>query len=224
MEDLLADSSPTVFVSLAENDPDLARAAIDGGADGLKVHLNVSHRASGNEFGDVDEEGSVLREIGALDVPLGVVPGQDLETVRETVPKLDDFPVDFVDAYAHHHPPEIKSLTDHAVWTASAAEYDREEILALDQYGLDALELSIQPKSNYGDAASIRDVARYVALAEVIDTPVVIPSQLALTPSDAVVLAEHGVANFLLGAVVTDNTPETVRDTVDSFVTALDGI
>lgn len=224
MEDLLADSSPTVFVSLAENDPDLAQAAIEGGAAGLKVHLNVAHRASGNEFGDVDSEASVLREIGELDVPLGVVPGQDLSSVRETVPKLDEFPIDFVDAYAHHHPPEIRTLTDRAIWTASAADYDYEEILALDQRELDALELSIQPKSNYGESASMRDISRYIALVEAIDTPVVIPSQLALTPSDAVTLAESGVTNFLLGAVVTDDTPDTVRDTVDSFVTVLDGV
>ena len=222
MENPVEDSSPTVFVSLAQNDPELAHAAIEGGADGLKIHLNVTHRASGTEFGDVDEEGSVLREIGALDVPVGVVPGQDLATVRETVPKLDEFPIDFVDAYAHHHPPDIRSLTDHAIWTASPAGYDREEILALGQYGLDALELSIQPKSNYGDPASMRDVARYAALAEAVDTPVVIPSQLALTPADAVELAERGVTNFLLGAVVTDHTPDSVRNTVEAFVTALD--
>lgn len=222
MQNLLTDPSPTVFVSLAENDPELAEAAVDAGADGLKVHLNVSHRASGNEFGDVDDEVEAIQAIGELDVPLGVVPGQDLRTVRETVPKLDELPVDFVDAYAHHHPAEIRSLTDRNVWTAPSEDYDRAELLALDSPDVDALELALQPKSRYGDPTSMRDIARYVDFADEINVPVVIPSQLALTPTDAVILTDRGVTNFLLGAVVTGDTPTSVSDTVESFVMAFE--
>jgi hypothetical protein len=217
----LSEQSASVFVSLARNDLELARAAVDAGADGLKVHLNVSHRASGNRFGDLDEEGETIEAIGKLDIPLGVVPGQDLETVRETVPKLADYPVDFVDSYGDHCPPEIQSLTDRTVWVASGDEYGRTETLTLDDTGVDVVELSVQPKSRYGESMTMRDLAQYVDLVDAIDSPVVIPSQLALTPTDAVALAERGVTNFLLGSVVTDDTPDSVHETVDSFVTAL---
>lgn len=220
----LTKPSPSVFVSLAENDLELAQAAVDAGADGLKIHLNVSHRASGNSFGNLDEEGEAIRSIGELDVPLGVVPGQDMATVRETIPKLADYPVDFFDSYVHHCPPEIQSLTDRAVWTAPSDQYGRSEILALDDVEVDVVEFSIQPKSRYGESMTMRDLAQYVDLANALDTPSVIPSQLAVTPTDAVMLAERGVTNFLLGTVVTDNTPDTVHDTVKSFVRALEGL
>jgi hypothetical protein len=38
---------PTVLIaSLPRNDPALAQAALDGGADVVKVHLHLQHRAS----------------------------------------------------------------------------------------------------------------------------------------------------------------------------------
>ena len=40
-----------VLVSLGRHDIDLAKAAVDAGAFGLKFHLNAYHRASGTTFG-----------------------------------------------------------------------------------------------------------------------------------------------------------------------------
>jgi hypothetical protein len=49
--DLMKAGSFPLVVSLPRNDLDLANAAVAGGAQGIKVHLNGYHRASGVVFG-----------------------------------------------------------------------------------------------------------------------------------------------------------------------------
>ena len=66
-----------LIVSLPRNDRDLARAAIDSGADLLKVHVNVHHRASGTAFGSLQEEMDRLNAILDLHVPTGLVVGRN---------------------------------------------------------------------------------------------------------------------------------------------------
>lgn len=221
LEDLRS-NAPAVLVSLPRNDPELARAAAEAGASALKVHLNVTHRASGRSFGSAEAEAEAIREIGALDVPVGVVPGEDVETIRKTLPALSDLPVDYVDAYARHLPPEAIEAPDLSAWIGPSSEYETEEILALERTGADVLEGSLIPKDDYGQAFTAEHGARYVDLADRASLPVVVPTQLALRPEDAAYLAERGVTNFLLGAIVMDATPESVADATSAFVDALE--
>src|SRR3712207_2114021 len=67
----------TLLVSLPRNDVQLAQAAVRGGAQGLKVHINVHHYASGTHFGSLKEERDNLERImeAAGDIPVGIVPG-----------------------------------------------------------------------------------------------------------------------------------------------------
>ena len=51
LDKALNEAPGQLFVSLPANDIKLAETALASGADGLKVHINVGHRASGNRFG-----------------------------------------------------------------------------------------------------------------------------------------------------------------------------
>ena len=74
-KELLERKPLSLVVSLPENDIALARAAMEEGADALKVHYNVGHRASGNHFGPLDMYAEVFRAIRSeFGGPLGVVP------------------------------------------------------------------------------------------------------------------------------------------------------
>ncbi|MCA9781917.1 MAG: hypothetical protein KC800_34620, partial [Candidatus Eremiobacteraeota bacterium] len=50
----------TLMVSLPRNDLQLARAAVDAGAQCIKVHINCHHFASDTHFGSLAEERAVL--------------------------------------------------------------------------------------------------------------------------------------------------------------------
>jgi hypothetical protein len=54
-EEIFKTKKMVLIASLPKNDPALAKAAAAGGADMLKIHLNVEHAASGTKFGSFDE-------------------------------------------------------------------------------------------------------------------------------------------------------------------------
>lgn len=223
LDALKADRS-AVIVSLPRNDVELAKAAVEAGADAVKVHLNAVHRASGTEYGRFNEEVDAIDAIVDLDVSVGIVPGQDVDTVRSVLPDIVDVGVDFVDAFAHHTPPEARAATGLTTWVAPNSEYSHREIRALARADVDAIELALFPEERYGNPLTIREAARYIDTAAELPCPVVLPTQLALTPDDAVSLAEQGVTNFMLGNIVLDETPEDIRETTEEFVNALAGI
>ncbi len=61
------------------------------------------------------------------------------------------------------------------------------------------------------------DLERYAAVVDAVDVPVIVPSQLALTPQDAIRLREAGIAAPLLGAIVTGDTPRSMLQSVRQF-------
>lgn len=80
LKQTLAQNGLSLFVSLPANDVRLAKAALEEGADALKVHFNVGHRASGNQFGPLGSYADVFGQIrAAFDGPFGVVPSGSLE-------------------------------------------------------------------------------------------------------------------------------------------------
>ncbi|MDQ3813571.1 MAG: hypothetical protein M3347_06435, partial [Armatimonadota bacterium] len=97
----LQNESFTLLVSLPRNDVRLAEAAIRGGAQGLKVHINVHHHASGTHFGTFEEERAHIARIveAAGAAPVGIVPGGAPFATAAEFAELAKIGVDFFDAY-----------------------------------------------------------------------------------------------------------------------------
>lgn len=89
-----------LIVSLAANDPELARAAQEAGADAVKLHLNTVHEITGSRFGSWEEEREgILAVLAAVDLPVGVVPGQgDAMADERAFEEMAAAGVDFIDA------------------------------------------------------------------------------------------------------------------------------
>ena len=102
---LLNDNKLTLIMSLPENDPALCEAAFKAGADVVKVHINVEHRASGTRFGRLSEELPALRAM--LDNrrgPMGLVPGGTLEDALLDLEAVKALPFSFYSLYAQNTP------------------------------------------------------------------------------------------------------------------------
>ena len=63
---LLQQNRFSVITSLPRNELKLAEAALKGGAEAIKVHCNVYHRASGQVFGSYSENRGFLKSLIAL--------------------------------------------------------------------------------------------------------------------------------------------------------------
>ena len=220
--ELFSSSRPVLIMSLPQNDPVLCRAAFEEGADVVKVHINVEHRASGTHFGSLEEERAALEEmlVNARG-PMGLVPGASLEAAERDLPQASQLGFDFFSIYAHHMP-VTASCTPQAWMMACDGTYAPEEIAAMERLGASVVEASIMPGAEYGQRLTMRDLLRYSAIVHSTSLPVVVPTQRLILPQEARALFSTGVRGLMIGAVVTGRTEESIRRAVSAFRNEID--
>lgn len=219
----LFSSQPSLWVSLPRNDAALARAAADGGADGVKTHVNVAHRASDTEFRSVAEERDALAAVLDVGLPTGLVIGGEGSVSRAEIDAAQSMGFAFFDVYLHHAPAwyvdACKPLPAVAA-VGTGSPLAQAGVMA--RLGYAAVEASLTPPEEYHTPLRADRVADYARLAELTSLPVVIPSQHALTTDDVPALLAAGASVLLIGAVVTGTTPDQLRQVTAAFRAAID--
>ena len=212
---------PALLVSLPRNDPHLAEAALEAGADGLKVHLNVTHHASGTYFGSWAEEQHAIRAILAEGAPVGMVPGTAERTITPAEAHgIVGAGIDFFDAYLQDMP---KWLPEELPAASIMVAFGPGDAARGWQMGRLAgrchlLELSIVPAEEYGTPLQETDLEAYRAICKRYpELPAIVPSQRALRPADVAAILETGVRGILIGAIVTGKTPASLGAATRKF-------
>jgi hypothetical protein len=214
-----------LIASLPRNDADLAKAALDAGADAVKIHINVHHHASNTTFGTLDEERKNLTAIlkiweGKLTgIMPYAAPVYDPQTFRE----LADMGFDFYSQYLGHAvigcfpgPEKISRML------ALAAEDPVELASGLDPLAVQVCELSIMNGNTYGQPFTFHDLLRYSAIRVRTALPLVVPSQHYITPESVPDLVQIGVEGLMIGAVVAGSTVDSWSNSVREFRKAID--
>lgn len=219
---LLNQDKPALIMSLPKNDPLLCAAAFEAGADVVKVHINVEHRASGNCFGRLAQERAALDTmLAAAKGPMGLVLGGTLEHARLDAQEAAAMGFDFFSLYAHHTP--CMAFSERQVLMAACdGTYGYEEIEAMADMGAAVLEASIMPGTEYGQSLSLRDLLKYRAIVARTTLPVVVPTQRRILPADVPALVQTGIRGIMIGAVVTGDQEATIRESVSAFRKAID--
>lgn len=214
---------PRLIVSLPANSPDLARAAADGGADALKVHLHVRHEASGTQFGDLAQERPALEQILAVGLPTGVVPGaEDQLPTPQEMSDLVAMGMDFFDLYAHDTPAWLVGFEGLTRGIAIDRAWETASLRQFAALGFELLEAAIVPHEGYGQPLSVADLAAYRRVREATNLPIIVPSQRALRPEEAPLLVGPiGLNAIMIGVIVTGREPGSVRAATERFVSAL---
>jgi len=213
---------PMVLIaSMPVNDPQLVRACLEGGADVIKVHINLKHRASANQIGSLAEERSALQEILTLarDVPCGIVPAASPEDVKaEEMAELVEMGFDFLSLYLRDAPVSVLPPSNVMERMLALSSEDPLEMAAsLDALDMQVLEASIMYKESYGQPLTYRDLAQYRHLRQQSSLPLVIPSQHAFAPAALADLADIGAEAVMIGTIVAGTTPQSWRDTFRAF-------
>ena len=215
-----------LIVSLPANDALLASAAERAGADMLKVHLNVIHRASNNSFGSWNEEKARISEVlASANIPVGIMPGADIVASEEDWRDISEAGIAFFDIYAHHMPAWMWRLPVKKM--PAIAEIPPAPVLMNICRGsggakADWLEASIIKPEDYGKPLTAGDLAAYRWICECVDTPVVIPTQKAITPENVPALSETGISAIMLGKIVTGDNAVSVESAVARFRSVID--
>lgn len=221
---VLNKARPALIMSLPGNDPSLARAAVEAGADVIKVHMNVRHRASGLHFGSFEEEKETLKEIKAIskNLPIGIVAGNCVEDVERDCLSANRLGYDFVSLYASATPLSVLEYPDMKKMIALAPGYSLNDVRLLSKIGADVLEASVMQPDTYGQRLTAKELLEYAAIVENSPLPVVIPTQRAIRPEEIRLLSQIGVSGIMIGAVVTGKTADSIRRSVSEFRSAID--
>lgn len=214
----------SLIVACPANSLELALAAERSGAHAIKVHINMTHRASKVVFGTLDQERPVLEEIlGRVRVPVGIVPGASLAVGPADIEALAGMGFDFFDMFAHFIRPQLLAVPGISRMAAVDSSFDWPTIEELTRSpGVQMLEGAIIPTSGYGERLSIVDLARYRLLRAHCHVPLVIPSQRTLIPDDVPALAEAGVDAIMIGVLSTGREPDELARQVAAFRQAIE--
>jgi hypothetical protein len=190
----------SLIASLPANDPALAAAAWENGADVVKIHINVSHRASKTLFKSFAEEKPCLERIlaGARG-PVGIVLGGDPASARRDLEDVIKAGFDFVSIYAHHAPVQLLEAPISKMLAADYS-YNGEAIKSLASCA-DIFEASIIAPECYGEDLTVKDISAYKAICAAIDIPVVVPTQKKIQPREVRCLYNAGVSAVMIGAI-----------------------
>ncbi|MBH0333222.1 hypothetical protein ABH14_26440 [Brevibacillus brevis] len=213
-----------LMVSLPQNDETLARAAMEEGADGLKMHINVYHRASGNRFGPLAEYTDFLQTIRSQFAgPIGIVPGGSMEELNpEEIKQFDSLGIDFISIYGHHLPASLLKIEGVASTFAIDDQFDLSRLEAVKHFSMTALEASIIPGSEYGTRLTFADLLTYRSIVEKAGIPIIVPTQRKIVAEDIEALRDTGVRVLLAGAMAIGRTEDEMRLSIHALRNAID--
>ncbi|MFN8613406.1 MAG: hypothetical protein U0931_38060 [Vulcanimicrobiota bacterium] len=200
-----------LMVSLPRNEARLAEAAVKAGAQCLKVHINCHHFASGTTFKAwKDERKAILEVLGAVDVPVGIVTGEETQPDAEDLADIQSQRFDFWDLFAKFTPPGHLKLSMGRM-VAVDSGWTPDLMKALEQIGIHIIEGSVIPKTEYRTPLNLVDLATYLRLTQASNMPVLIPTQKAVKPHEVGALQKVGAAGLTIGAVVTGLDEDSLR-------------
>jgi len=214
-----------LVMSLPKNDPRLAQAAWDNGADVVKIHINVKHHASQTLFLSYEEErDNIQMMLHQARGPMGIVLGADTRLVSGDFEEALSEGFDFISLYGQHAP--LKILADRQISKMLAPDYTWKdwEISSLKSVGADILEASVMHPDSYGQPLSARELIHYRHLSQISSLPIVVPTQRAVEPQDVVLLRDNGVKGIMLGSVVTGKEADSIAKTISRFRSAIDAM
>ena len=222
-KDMMLKNKHSLVISLPANDAALARLSWQEGADAVKVHINVSHRASGKTFGSFAEEKDVLTQIiSEAKGPCGIVPGTDVDVVERDYANVINAGFNFISLYAHDMPISLIDDEKSAKMVAFDSSYDMSYLKYINNIGADVLEASVMKPDSYGKRLSAKDLIVYSEICANTSLPVLVPTQRNVLESEIAYLANCGVKATMIGAIVTGTTEETIKRAVAGFRNAID--
>jgi hypothetical protein len=211
-----------LIVSLPRNDAALARAAASAGADLLKVHLNVHHRASGTRFGTLDEEEEALHQVLDVGLPTGLVPGEDAMVTPDESDRLRRFA--FLDAYVHRLPLFLYDIGVPVI-PAIPHGYAPDRFAALRFLPGEWLEAALIAPDGYGRDPIADDLVALAHLGSATGRRLIVPTQRRIRPQDlGWYFTIPEVWAIMIGAVVTGRTAKRIGQLTGAFRLALDAL
>jgi hypothetical protein len=203
--ELLKKNKFTLIVDLPENQPELALAAIKGGADALQIGPSNAEK---------------LIKLSKL--PVGIRVESAGQLTKEEVKKLVKAGADFINVKRDDLPEYFSSVRGVAKVLGLGNRFTVDLILGIGENGADALDAAIIPSEAQGKDLKVGDLQNYISIVIASGIPVIIPTQLAIRPSEVAILTDTEAKGLLLTPIVLGLTAEHIEKNVREFRAAVD--
>jgi len=217
--ELLNKNKMTLIVALPGNDPELAEAAISGGADALQLSINVK----GSEDFKSEKE-AIAKILKFAQIPVGVMIGGKESVDQSAMKEMIKLGVDFVNVKIEHAPsfiPEVKNITK---VLSLGSRFTIDVVLGIGQYGANAINAAIIPSSEFGKVLIVGDLQNYISIVISAGIPVIVPTQRSIRTSEVAIIADTGAKGLMLTTVVTGTVPKHVEKAVREYRIAVDDL
>ncbi len=217
--DLLDTKKMTLVAALAQNDPEMAEAAVAGGADALCLHINV------RDFGDFKTEKEKLAAVlGTCELPVGVVTGMKKQASRHEIEEMIKMGFDFFNINIEHAPAYVPDLKQITKVMALGSRFTIDVVLGVGKFGANAIDAAIVPSSEHGKELKVGDLQNYISIVMTAGIPVIVPTQRSVKPSEVAIIADTGARGLMLTPVVTGKTAKGIKEMVQAFRVAVDDL
>ncbi len=216
---LLDKNKMTLIAALPKNDPELAQAAIAGGADALQLHINV------HGFGSFKEEKENLQKVlSTSKIPVGIVPGHKSHASEKEMGEIVKMGFDFFDMDVDTLPPFMLKLENISKVLALNSKFAIDKLTGLSEKGAEALDAAIIPSPGQGKNLVVGDLQNYISIVISAGIPVIIPTQRSIKTSEVAIIADTGAKGLLLTSVVTGTTAKHIQKAAQEFRVAVDDL
>jgi len=215
--DIMKEDRRLLVVSLPENSFEFAKIAVESGADAVKIHVNVKHRVTKimhSSWNEVKDE--ALKIINELNVPVGVVPGEDFMDKPEQMEDIYNSGISFFDAYIENIPLWMKD-TKLSKMFALNYNWDLNCLKYFESNGADSVEMSIVNPQDYGKRLSVKDLINYREIIRNTTLPTFVPTQKNIRPEEVKELLSIGLKGIIIGAIVTGSELDRYGEKIAYF-------
>ncbi len=215
--DLLETGRRLLIVSLPENSIDYAKAAMDAGADAVKLHVNVTHRATQTEHASWatlrDKVKQIYSELGCC---MGMVPGTTTMANEHEINEMIDCGISLFDAYADFAPLYLlKARATVMIALNHTSSLNMAKELAA--IGADCVEVSIVSPEHYREPLTVTDLIHYRQILGETTLPAFVPTEKHILPDEIAPLFDLGFRGLIIGPVVTGVDMDTFGGVIRTY-------
>ena len=207
---LLNTNKMTLIVALPKNDPELAQAAIAGGADALQLQL--------------DEKPALKEILRRAKIPVGLETGNKKQPTEKEIKDLVSLGFDFLNMKRDHLPDYYSRLKGVAKVMGLGNRFTIDLVLGVGEHGAQALDAAIIPVAEHGQELVVGDLQNYISIVISAGIPVIIPTQRSIKPSEVAIIADTDAKGLLLTPVVLGTTAKHIEQNVREFRVAVDDL
>ncbi|MCX5751673.1 MAG: hypothetical protein NT099_08450 [Candidatus Saganbacteria bacterium] len=205
----------SLLVELPSVDAVMVEAALAGGADAILFSISDPQELK-------DSKKEILRLIEEVEVPMGLsvaaLDGQAEKSLKEILAEID-----FIEV-AEESIGKIKKVKGINKLVRLDNSYSMEDLLRLAEEGAELVDAAIMPKSRQQKEMTIGDLQQYISIVISAGLPVIIPTDLAIKPSEVSILWDTGAKAVLLTHKVLGCDPRAVEKNVRQFRIAVDDL